>query len=1383
MRKNKLTLSLSPLGLLTLAACGGGSGTGIGVGSGSSGLTVNGNVQKGPLHGAFVFLDYNGDELYDDGSGSNIEEPSVLSDLAGNFSLIATEDSFSIIAITDKGTVDTSSGVFLDGVKLKAPSGSSMLTPTTTLMEEGNLTASEVVAVLGLPETINPLTFDAFASGVDPSEALAVEKTSHQIMSVVNAFAAGLEGSGASQADSFTTALKSVVEVIKVNITANTTIDLANETDLTTIKTQILQDVTSVANANVTAFNDMADSTTTAIFNVNGKINKVTDIGSPSARNVFSTAQVLNGQIKNGVAAEATAAGTGTIDFTVLSQVEAAVSNIAPTDIILSNENFNELSGTLVVGTLSTNDIDQTDGVAHSYAIAESTGTDFASFEITPAGQLSFMALPNYESKSSYQIAVTSKDEGDKTYAEVITISVLDEEEPTIIGGVSTGSITEDAATSLTIMGALTVDDPDTDDVDALVAQIGTVGTAGIGTFDLTVDGKWTYSANNLQSAIQGLAEGVLVTDSFTASSQDGTSQVVTVTITGVNDAGVITGSFEADLTEDSGPSLTARGALAVTDADAGQAIFVQQGSTLGTAGIGLFTLQTDGSWTYAADNTQGVVQALGTTSTVEDTFTAISADGNEQIIKIIITGVDDAEVLGGVSTGSITEDTGEILTVTGALSVTDVDVDDTAAFLAQVDTAGSLGLGTFNLGIDGSWTYSVDNSLSTIQNFSAGNNGVETFTAMTADGGSQVVSVTILGVNEPIELSDIETTVNAGGFVIKGNNGSEQAGRSVSNAGDVNGDGLDDLIIGAHRSNLGETNAGASYVVFGQSGGTPVELSTLLAAGSTGFTIIGDEADDNSGLSVSGAGDINGDGLADLIIGAEVASVNAYWAGASYVVYGKSDTTPVDLNLIKSDGNTSGFVIDGKVTKTYFGYSVSGAGDVNGDSLDDLIIGAIGEDPNEPNSGASYVVYGRPDVGGNKIGTAIDLTQIVADVGGFVINGALEEDQSGYSVSGAGDVNGDGFSDLIVGAPYADANGSNSGTSFVVFGAAAGTAFELSDLTAAAATNPAIGFAINGVSEGDYSGYSVSGAGDVNGDGLDDLIVGSPESDPNGALSGASFVVFGKTDGVAVELSAIETNSGATAAGFMINGVAADDTSGRSSVSNAGDVNGDGLDDLIIGAMGDDPNGSASGASFVVYGKTGGEVVELSNVQESAGGFVINGVGEDDSSGWSVSGAGDVNGDGFADLVVGAPFDAPNGSNSGAGFVIFGGNFTQSVTQVGTTSGETLDGTTGNDIIFAGAGNDTINGTAGDDRMSGGGGVDTFVFSRGDGTSTITDFSSLEGDKVDVSKFGFANWAALQPSLTASIGSNTMLELGSYTFVYFDDIKYDEFLATDFIL
>ena len=166
-----------------------------------------------------------------------------------------------------------------------------------------------------------------------------------------------------------------------------------------------------------------------------------------------------------------------------------------------------------------------------------------------------------------------------------------------------------------------------------------------------------------------------------------------------------------------------------------------------------------------------------------------------------------------------------------------------------------------------------------------------------------------------------------------------------------------------------------------------------------------------------------------------------------------------------------------------------------------------------------------------------------------------------GRSVSSAGDVNGDGFDDLIVGARGADPNGNGSGASYVVFGKAAGfgAALELSSLDG---NN---GFQINGEAAADRSGYSVSSAGDVNGDGFADIIVGADQADPNGGYSGASYVVFGTDAGfsAALELSGLDGNNG-----FQISGEAAYDVSGRS-VSSAGDVNGDGFDDVIVGARG----------------------------------------------------------------------------------------------------------------------------------------------------------------------------------------------------------------------
>jgi hypothetical protein len=303
--------------------------------------------------------------------------------------------------------------------------------------------------------------------------------------------------------------------------------------------------------------------------------------------------------------------------------------------------------------------------------------------------------------------------------------------------------------------------------------------------------------------------------------------------------------------------------------------------------------------------------------------------------------------------------------------------------------------------------------------------------------------------------------------------------------------------------------------------------------------------------------------------------------------------------------------------------------------------------------------------------------------------------------------VNGDGFDDLIVGAADADPSVIRAGASYVVFGKADNTTAV--DLSVIAGGNSTLGFVINGVLAFDLSGFSVSDAGDVNGDGLDDLIVGAQYADPNGVNSGASYVVFGKAGGTPVNLSAIAT--GNSNLGFVINGAAAYDRSGFS-VSSAGDVNGDGYDDLIVGAFTADPNGSASGASYVVFGKTGGTAVNLSVIASGApGGFVINGAAANDQSGRSVSSAGDVNGDGFDDLIVGASLADPNGvDKAGASYVVFGGNFSGAVTQLGTTGNDILSGTAGNDVIFGGLGNDIITTNGSNDRLDGGAGNDMLI-------------------------------------------------------------------------
>jgi len=599
---------------------------------------------------------------------------------------------------------------------------------------------------------------------------------------------------------------------------------------------------------------------------------------------------------------------------------------------------------------------------------------------------------------------------------------------------------------------------------------------------------------------------------------------------------------------------------------------------------------------------------------------------------------------------------------------------------------------------------------------------------ATTTPGTSYVVFGSQAGFPANFELSTLNGT---NGFALNGVAADDLTGFSVSGAGDVNGDGKDDLIIGANGADPnGLENAGSSYVLLGSTSGFAPSIDLATLTGSNGFTINGIGEGDELGASVSGAGDINGDGLDDVIIGALRANPDGLQdAGQSYVVFGSNNGFPSSLNVSDLDGN-NGFTIDGIAGEDESGVSLSAAGDVNGDGIDDLIIGAYGADPNGENkAGQSYVVFGSTG------GFAPSLNLSALDgTNGFAINGIAEGDYSS-PVSAAGDINGDGIDDLIIGAYGADPNGNAfAGTSYVVFGSP--EAFPASlNLSALDGTN---GFAINGIAEYDLSGFSVSSAGDFNGDGIDDLIISAPGAETS---AGQSYLVFGSKEGfsASINLSSLDGINGS-----VLNGVNPNDYSGIS-VSGAGDINGDGVDDLIIGGSYADPNGNTnSGSSYVVFGTVptlGTEGKDTLN--GTFGDDALYGRGGNDEI-FGGEGVNTLLGEDGNDLIYGgSQTDYINGGNGNDVIYVPGGN-------------NTIYGGAGNDFIYSGSGDDLILAGAGNDRIFLGGGKDIVVLQINKGVDRINDF------QVGQTTLGLSGGLTFENLAIAQMGNDTLIKFAN---------------------
>ena len=488
------------------------------------------------------------------------------------------------------------------------------------------------------------------------------------------------------------------------------------------------------------------------------------------------------------------------------------------------------------------------------------------------------------------------------------------------------------------------------------------------------------------------------------------------------------------------------------------------------------------------------------------------------------------------------------------------------------------------------------------------------------------------------LDLSTQTLNLGVTGFKITGNAAGDYLGYSVSTAGDINNDGHDDIIVGAQLWNGGQ---GAAYVIYGgeESSFLNLDLSTItLDPLTTGFMITGDSTLSNFGSSVSKAGDINSDGYDDIIVGAY--KRNSY-QGVAYVVYGgaKSSMSNIALSSTTLDPISTGFRMTGESSSS-LGYSVSTAGDTNNDGYDDIIVGAYGKNSGQ---GAAYVVYGGPKSTMSNI--ALSSTTLDPLTTGFMITGNAVNDYFGYSVSTAGDINNDGYDDIVIGAYQKN---SNQGAAYVIYGGAKASMTNIV-LSSTTLTPLTTGFMITGNAAGDQFGRSVSTAGDINNDGYDDIIVGTPGKN---SYQGAAYVIYGGAKSTMSNIVLSSTTLTPTSTGFTITGNAAGDLFGYS-VSTAGDTNNDGYDDIIVGA----PNkNSNQGAAYVVYGgvKSTMPNIVLSSItlDPTSTGFTILGNAGGDKFGSSVSKAGDINNDGYDAIIIGA---REKNSQQGAAYVIYG--------------------------------------------------------------------------------------------------------------------------------
>ena len=1053
-------------------------------------------------------------------------------------------------------------------------------------------------------------------------------------------------------------------------------------------------------------------------------------------------------------------------------------------------------------------------------------GADNTAFAIDSAtGVLTFVAPPDFElptdadGNNIYIVQVSASD-GTTSVNQTVTITVTDIG-PTVISSPATANFDEngtgpvldvDAASEGIISYAISGG--------ADAAKFAINGATGVLSFITppNADIPGDAGANNIYD-VQVTASTI----GFGTAVQD-----IAVTVRGVNDnAPVFTSATSANFVENATGTV-----IDVNATDADLPAQTVTFSITGGADAAKFAINgTTGFVSFVASpNFEAPTDANGDNVYVLQVTASDGALASNQIINLTVTNTNDAPVLDASKSPALANVNANAPAPAGAIGTLISSLVANGSGIANVSDQDGPGVGIALTGLDtsrGTWWFSTNNGstwaaagavsstsallltganrlyLQPSAGFSGTVSNALTFQAWDTSTGSagarvstsggtafsslnDTASIAVIGTVTPISSFTLDTILvgSGNGFRINGNIASDESGSAADRIGDFNNDGFADIIVSAPKAANGIAPvAGAIYVVLGQAGrSSDVDLGSL--NGTNGGFKIGGQVSDTLGAAVAGAGDLNGDGLSDVVFGGPSRGLGQ---GEAYALFGTSGSLiplngflPTNLNpaSVTFPANDGIKMQAPSAFGLRTGEAVAGGGDFNGDGFADTVVAMPLVDTNGAAAGEFqgqvFIAFGGPSGLANLSLTTAGMN----GTRGINLDGTVDGGQAGRGVA-MGDVNGDHLADVIISAP-----GIN--TVYVVSGSTSNTARD--NLNLNTLNGGTSGVKIVGPS-GIGFGTQVTNVGDVNADGRDDFLVLAPTAFPvsGGRFGGAAYVIFG-TDNATLQTINVAALNGTN--GFLVHGATFvppfGTYTGLSDAAAAGDVNGDGVDDIVLTQTLVPQGFEQLGETFVIYGKAG-SFADLNNLDLHTGlngsnGLRIVGAG-DDSNVTQVSGAGDLNNDGFDDFILSIPFGGP--ITAGLSLVVNGGDFRADAASVGSTTtgvvsggADTVTGTMGVDRIDGGAGNDTLNGADGNDALIGGAGNDALV--GGNGVDILIGGQGDDvldgGAGVDALTAGPGNdtlvWDAADLRVQGGYGSDTLRLAGTAVTLDLDNLS-----------